>query len=41
MMDNSITELCTKGYIDPEEAILRSSNRAKMEKLLNQTMGKR
>jgi len=33
-MDNSIAELCLKGYIDKEEAILRSSNRAKMEKAL-------
>ncbi|MHC4751651.1 MAG: type IV pilus twitching motility protein PilT [Planctomycetota bacterium] len=33
-MDNSIAELCLTGYIDKEEAILRSSNRAKMEKAL-------
>ncbi|MFH1719726.1 MAG: PilT/PilU family type 4a pilus ATPase [Planctomycetota bacterium] len=33
-MDNSIAELCLKGYIDKEEAVLRSSNRAKMEKAL-------
>jgi hypothetical protein len=35
MMDNSIAELCAKGYIDREEAILRSTNRGKMEKLLH------
>jgi twitching motility protein PilT len=34
MMDNSIAELASKGFIDREEAILRSSNRGKMEKLL-------
>ena len=34
MMDHSIAELCTNGYIDKEEAILRSSNRTKMEKML-------
>jgi twitching motility protein PilT len=34
-MDNSIAQLCTDGYIDREEAILRSSNRAKMEKSLD------
>jgi len=34
-MDNSIAELCLKGYIEKEEAILRSSNRAKMEKALH------
>jgi twitching motility protein PilT len=33
-MDNSIAELCLSGHIDKEEAILRSSNRAKMEKAL-------
>ncbi len=33
-MDNSIAELCLDGYIDKEEAILRSNNRAKMEKAL-------
>ena len=33
-MDNSIAELCLKGYIDKEEAILRASNRAKMEKAI-------
>ena len=37
MMDNSIAELCVNGLIDREEAILRSSNRGKMEKLLRQT----
>jgi twitching motility protein PilT len=34
MMDHSIAELCSNGFIDREEAILRSSNRGKMEKLL-------
>ncbi len=34
LMDNSIAELAAKGYIEREEAILRSSNRGKMEKLL-------
>jgi twitching motility protein PilT len=34
LMDNSIAELAAKGYIDKEEAILRSGNRGKMEKLL-------
>ena len=33
-MDNSIAELCLKGYIDKEEAILRAGNRAKMEKAI-------
>jgi twitching motility protein PilT len=33
-MDNSIAQLCLVGYIDKEEAILRSSNRSKMEKAL-------
>ena len=33
-MDNSIAELCLDGYIDKEEAVLRSNNRAKMEKAL-------
>jgi len=31
-MDLSIAEMCSKGFIDKEEAILRSSNPAKMEK---------
>jgi len=30
-MDNSTARLCLDGYIDKEEAILRSNNRAKME----------
>jgi twitching motility protein PilT len=34
-MDNSIAQLCVEGYIDREEAILRSSNRAKMQKSLD------
>ncbi len=33
-MDNSIARLCLDGYIDKEEAILRSGNRAKMEQAL-------
>ena len=33
-MDNSITQLFLDGYIDKEEAILRSSNPSKMEKSL-------
>jgi twitching motility protein PilT len=34
LMDNSIAELASKGFIDREEAILRSNNRVKMEKML-------
>ena len=34
LMDNSIAELAMNGFIDKEEAILRSNNRKKMEKLL-------
>ena len=34
LMDNSIAELCVNGLIDREEALLRSTNRGKMEKLL-------
>jgi len=34
IMDNSIAELCANGLIDREEAILRSTNRGKMEKML-------
>ncbi len=33
-LDNSITDLYFQGYIDREEAIMRSSNPAKMEKTL-------
>jgi hypothetical protein len=33
-LDNSISEMYFKGYIDREEAIMRSSNPAKMEKQL-------
>lgn len=33
-MDSSITDMYFKGYIDREEAIIRSSNPAKMDKLL-------
>ena len=38
-MDNSIAQLCLDGYIDKEEAILRSSNRSKMEKSLEYARG--
>lgn len=34
MMDSSVAELCKKGYIDREEAILRAANPRKMEELL-------
>lgn len=33
-LDNSITDMYSKGYIDREEAIIRSSNPGKMEKVL-------
>ncbi|MHC4509483.1 MAG: type IV pilus twitching motility protein PilT [Planctomycetota bacterium] len=33
-LDNSISDMYLKGYIDREEAIMRSSNPSKMEKLL-------
>jgi len=33
-LDNSIADMYSKGYIDREEAIIRSSNPGKMEKLL-------
>jgi twitching motility protein PilT len=33
-MDSGIADLYSKGYIDTEEAVLRSSNPGKMEKLL-------
>jgi len=33
-LDNSIVDMCLKGYIDKEEAIVRSTNPGKMEKLL-------
>jgi twitching motility protein PilT len=33
-MDNSITDMYFKGYIDRDEAIMRSTNPAKMEKTL-------
>lgn len=33
-IDNSITDMYAKGYIDRDEAIMRSSNPAKMEKTL-------
>ncbi len=36
-MDSSIAKMCTKGYIDREEAICRSSNPAKMKKRLAQS----
>jgi len=31
----NLATACLKGYIDKEEAILRSSNRSKMEKALH------
>ena len=34
-MDNSIANMYNKGYIDREEAVVRSSNPGKMEKLLS------
>jgi hypothetical protein len=34
IFDNSISEMYFKGYIDREEAIMRSSSPAKMEKTL-------
>ena len=33
-MDHSIVQMYTKGYIDREEAIVRSTNPGKMEKML-------
>jgi hypothetical protein len=33
-LDNSIAEMYSKGYIDREESISRSTNPGKMEKLL-------
>jgi hypothetical protein len=33
-MDNSIAEMYFKGFIDRDEAIVRSSNPGKMEKIL-------
>jgi len=33
-LDNSIADMYFKGYIDRDEAIMRSSNPAKMEKTL-------
>lgn len=36
-MDSSIAELYSKGYIDREEALLRSSDPGKMERLFNLT----
>jgi twitching motility protein PilT len=38
-LDNSITDMYFKGYIDRDEAIMRSSNPAKMEKTLVPTDG--
>ncbi len=35
MLLYSIAQLCVDGYIDKEEAILRSNNRSKMEKSLD------
>ncbi|MBN2455590.1 MAG: PilT/PilU family type 4a pilus ATPase [Sedimentisphaerales bacterium] len=37
-MDKSILEMCSKGYIDREEAVAKSTNPAKMEKMLKQQM---
>ena len=34
MMDHSIADNYFKGYIDREEAVVRSSNPSKMEKIL-------
>jgi twitching motility protein PilT len=34
-MDHSIADMCLKGYIDREEAILRSTNPGKLDKLLS------
>ena len=33
-MDNSIVDMYSKGYIDKEEAIVKSTNPGKMEKVL-------
>ena len=38
-LDNSITDMYFKGYIDRDEAIMRSSNPAKMEKILEPAEG--
>jgi len=38
-LDNSITDMYFKGYIDRDEAIMRSSNPAKMEKTLEPVDG--
>jgi len=38
-MDYSITEMYSKGYVDREEAVARSNNPGKMEKLLAPTVG--
>ena len=40
-MDHSITDMCLNGFIDREEAIMRSSNPAKMEKVLTENKPKR
>ncbi len=34
-MDHSIADMCLKGYIDRDEAILRSTNPSKLDKLLS------
>jgi len=33
-MDHSIADMCMNGYLDKEEAIMRATNPAKMEKML-------
>jgi len=38
-MDNSIEEMFLKGYIDREEAIMRSSSPGKMDKKLPPSVG--
>ncbi len=35
-MDHSISDLYFKGFIDREEAVMRSNNPGKMEKLLTE-----
>jgi Tfp pilus assembly pilus retraction ATPase PilT len=34
-MDNSIADMYSKGFIDREEAVIRSNNPAKMSKMLS------
>ena len=40
-MDHSITDMCLNGFIDREEAIMKSSNPGKMEKVLSENQGKK